>query len=1071
MLTNDARIPSPRPVPGDARPPPGLADTTPDQVRALLRAIPVGFAGSLIPAAILAWVFSAHVSPVALIAWFGWMVFAHAVRFVVWSPAHHDRELAQNAYRWLFWLRASTLLLGLSWAVLPLAMAPANPFDQLLIAAVISAIAGAGMAQLSADVPSVLLFILPPAVPTAARLFASPDPSLQAVGVLVLLYFIYLTLAAHRIQQSFLELSRLHSQASIQSLHDTLTGLPNRFALHLRLQDAIERAQRNGTEVAVAYLDLDDFKHVNDSFGHDAGDVLLRTAAKRWRAALRESEMVARLGGDEFVLVIESLDPEHPVKQLTALFDRVERVMAPPVTVAPHQTVRIGMTMGVARYPVDGTGADELLRRADAAMYQLKLRKATRHNWWQLGTRDPQPDQPEAPMSAYGTEAAAMLAEHAPLFEAINAQFIDAFYLDLDQDAEAKALLRELDEAQFTRLKASQSAYLRFIASSDTTLETLTQRARVLGVVHYLAGVSGSMLARTSVRYRTLLSERVAATRLPPQRRYRLLSVVGSRLQDELQAQFSAGEEVASTYLAVLSRPRPAPGTLWPDAVQHELNALAELRGIVLVTLRRLNRDGALVVEHSASAAGAHIPANLFDGNVLPEVDPGSPAGQSATSVAWRTEQIARIDSWLRDPRVLPWRDIGMRAGIHSHVAIPFSGPDNHVAGVVTVYGGQPNQFASPWMRQWGASVRHRMELIWAQSSTRPGPAVLSEQKTLRYREQLFAGGLEMYVQPIVNLQTGQVSHVEALARLRMPDGEIVSPGVFLPPLGDIELDRVFRAGLDQALDALQAWDAQGLSVDASINLPPSTLLDGDCALWVQESLNRHAVAPHRLSLELLEAQTIDPESQREAIQRLRDIGIRLSMDDLGSGYSSIERLSTFKFDTIKIDQSLIRRIHDRPIQTITLIGTLVLLGADLGQNVVVEGVEDAGMLEVATVFGAQYGQGYAIAAPMPVNRFADWVRGFAAPPGTGTSNLSTYAGALAFHWRYVHLSNNQHPADPASCPLGRFLEAQGYAGTDVAHWHDHVHSAADDAAAASAASSKLLNWLADKVMSERPDT
>ena len=1040
-------------------------DTAADQVRALLGTIPVGFAGSLIPAAVLAWIFRAKIPPAALWTWLGWMVAMHAARFLIWFPARRDPDFPRNARRWLHWLRATIFLLGISWAMLPLTLVSTAPFDELLLAAVIAAVAGASMAQLASDMASALLFVLPSAAAVTLRLFASHDAALQAIGDLAILYFAYLVLAGRRTQAAFLELSRLHTRASTQSLHDALTGLPNRLALNLRLSEAIARARRDGTEVAVGYLDLDDFKQVNDRFGHDAGDALLRAAARQWSLVLRESEVIARLGGDEFVLVIEDIDPARAVTQLTAVFERVRRAVAAPVPVGLQQSVQIVMTMGVARFPVDGTEPDLLLRRADAAMYQLKLQKATRRNWWQLGAHDPPADSPERPIDPYGSEAMAVLAESAPLFAQINAEFVEALYRDLDADAATRALLHHLDDAQFAALKQRQQVYLQRLVDPGTSRDELTRNAHRIGTVHFLGGVTVPTLAQASMRYRALLAERLGATRLAPGRRFRLLAVVESRAQDELQAQFAAGEAISHAYMATFSRPRPMPATLWPDAAQQELDALATLPGVVVVALRRLNRDGALVVERTACAAGTDIPTTLFDGNALPELDPGSPRGLSATSVAWRTQDIARIDSWAGDARVAPWKEAGMRVGVRSHVAIPFSGQDGHVAGVVTLYGGQSNQFASPWMQQWTAGVRRRLESIWGQCSVLPGVPVLAEDMAQRYREQLFAGGLEMYVQPIAHLRTGQVARVEALARLRMPDGTVVSPAVFLPPLGDIELDRVFRIGLDQALDALQAWDARGLGVDMSINLPPSTLLDPDCAHWVEESLRRHAIAPGRLTLELLEAQSTDPMAQTCAVQRLRDVGIRLAMDDLGTGYSSIERLSTFRFDAIKIDQSLIRQIHDRPLQTVTLIGTLVLLGADLGQSVIVEGIEDAAMLEVAAVFEADYVQGYAIAAPMPVAQFADWLGTHAGARGTGPLPLQTFAGALAYHWRYMHLNNGRHPSAADDCPLTRYLETQGQGGTDVDRWHARVHAGGPDAADASA---RLSEWLADQARGDR---
>lgn len=372
-------------------------DVAADLARVSLNSIPVGFAGGVIPAAVLAWVLRGQVPAPALLLWFAWMVLAHSARVAIWLASRPEAKLQGHAGLWLLRARVSVLVLGASWAVLPLFMFPTSPIDQLFMATVIAAVCGAGVAQQSSDAPSALLFMLPSAITMGARLLLSPEPLLQAAGYLAVLYFAYLALATRRIYASFLELSRLRANAERQSLYDPLTRLPNRSALSLRLNDALARAKREGTEVAVGYVDLDDFKRVNDTHGHDAGDALLREVAQRWRDALRETELIARLGGDEFAIVIENIDPDSALGQLTAVFDRVHQAVGTPISVALNQFVEIGMTMGVARYPIDGTDADMLLRQADEAMYQLKRQKATRTHWWQLGVKETQAPRHELP--------------------------------------------------------------------------------------------------------------------------------------------------------------------------------------------------------------------------------------------------------------------------------------------------------------------------------------------------------------------------------------------------------------------------------------------------------------------------------------------------------------------------------------------------------------------------------------------------------------------------------------------------------------------------------------------------
>lgn len=199
-----------------------------------------------------------------------------------------------------------------------------------------------------------------------------------------MLYFVFLFVATLRIQASYVELSRMRSLAAGQSLRDPLTGLPNRLALVEHLRAAISRARRSHNQVVVGYLDLDDFKRVNDKFGHAAGDHLMMEVASRWRSQLREGEVIARMGGDEFVFVIEGIARGSASLHVARAAERLKRELETPIAVNNSAALQVGMSMGVACYPSDGEDADRLLRHADSLMYELKQSKGTRAHWWKL---------------------------------------------------------------------------------------------------------------------------------------------------------------------------------------------------------------------------------------------------------------------------------------------------------------------------------------------------------------------------------------------------------------------------------------------------------------------------------------------------------------------------------------------------------------------------------------------------------------------------------------------------------------------------------------------------------------
>ena len=162
---------------------------------------------------------------------------------------------------------------------------------------------------------------------------------------------------------------REHDQAiEHQATHDLLTGLPNRALFLDRLALAIRRAERHRGRLAVMFVDLDKFKHVNDTLGHAAGDQLLRTVGTRLAQCVREADTVARLGGDEFVLLLD-----HPLGENTPALvaERVAGRLGEPVTLGGHEHVVTG-SIGISMYPDDGFQAEELLRQADLAMYRAK---------------------------------------------------------------------------------------------------------------------------------------------------------------------------------------------------------------------------------------------------------------------------------------------------------------------------------------------------------------------------------------------------------------------------------------------------------------------------------------------------------------------------------------------------------------------------------------------------------------------------------------------------------------------------------------------------------------------------
>jgi diguanylate cyclase (GGDEF)-like protein/PAS domain S-box-containing protein len=169
-----------------------------------------------------------------------------------------------------------------------------------------------------------------------------------------------------------IETQLLEKQQHLDHLahHDQLTGLPNRLYLSAHLPAAIAEAKKAGAMLAVLFLDLDRFKHINDSRGHEVGDKLLKTVAQRIRSTVRNEDDVVRMGGDEFIVVLKNIKGPQFVNETA---ERINEALAAPVVVDGRPLVTT-VSIGVSMYPRDGVDVGELLRHSDTAMYQAKDR-------------------------------------------------------------------------------------------------------------------------------------------------------------------------------------------------------------------------------------------------------------------------------------------------------------------------------------------------------------------------------------------------------------------------------------------------------------------------------------------------------------------------------------------------------------------------------------------------------------------------------------------------------------------------------------------------------------------------
>ena len=265
----------------------------------------------------------------------------------------------------------NSLLLGILWATLPLIFfADASPGGQVIIACLCAGMLGGGAFALACIPAAAIAFTAPIVVASAIAIGRSGDVAYALVAVLMVSYisvlwrgiYVYASQVVRRVAEQV--------KAEREVRRDELTSLPNRLAFFEELESAFLRLTRSHEQFAVLYLDLNDFKIVNDRCGHAAGDKLLVEVGGRLRESARQVDLVARLGGDEFAIVVVDVADAAIV---TALAARIVSSLDRPFLIDGRQ-IYTGACVGIALAPADGDNPEFLLKNADEALYDAKHR-------------------------------------------------------------------------------------------------------------------------------------------------------------------------------------------------------------------------------------------------------------------------------------------------------------------------------------------------------------------------------------------------------------------------------------------------------------------------------------------------------------------------------------------------------------------------------------------------------------------------------------------------------------------------------------------------------------------------
>ena len=370
-FVHDIHSPTDRPV----------GESLTELVTAVYRAMPMAMVAVIVIASVIAISMVDRVDNGRLLAW--WLL-STTVAVARWGGVLVFRRvsLEQFGLRYWYWIAVvGSLLSGALWGGMSWWVWPESSMYQALLVMMAGGIVAGAVTTLSPLLWAAIPFIVLATVPLALRFFISVETEVaNPIGLIILMFTLLTSVSAWRVNgliRANLEanLGRRQAERELQreAFFDPLTNLPNRRYFLDRLQQEFSRARRHGRTGALLFLDLDNFKTINDSLGHHIGDLLLREVAERLRARFRDEDVAGRLGGDEFVVLLPDVgaDPVVSVYEVEKVASQVRELLSEPYRVDEHDLF-VSASIGVALFPQEDDSYQDVLKHADTAMYRAK---------------------------------------------------------------------------------------------------------------------------------------------------------------------------------------------------------------------------------------------------------------------------------------------------------------------------------------------------------------------------------------------------------------------------------------------------------------------------------------------------------------------------------------------------------------------------------------------------------------------------------------------------------------------------------------------------------------------------
>ncbi len=696
---------------------------------------------------------------------------------------------------------------------------------------------------------------------------------------------------------------RQNRSLALASRTDPLTGCLNRRGFEERAEAEIATMRRRGGTGAIVMLDIDQFKPVNDTFGHAAGDELLCWVAHTLQTELRSADAVGRLGGDEFAALLPGISPEDAQASTARLADAL-RMRAPA-------------SIGLALYPADGLEFEQILRRADQRLY------ATRRHRTLPGKRGSERADGDLRAAAHPARSLDRLdvwdtaLQQLPAAEGSGsaADRLDLRTELLDQ-IDASVIVTDLQGTVLSWNSGAEALY------GWTSAEAVGTSARELIVPEDAAQAErlATELQRDG-RWDGELDVRRKNGEL-------FTAYVRNRLIFD-----DTGSPAAIVGLAVDVSARAAAEA----ELQHSRDfaaALTESMGEGLFTLDATGR-----ITHVNRAAESMLgwsEGELRGRRAAEAICPPGPDGEtcelsgSPLGEALEGQETLRIEDGVFRSRS------GAEVRV-AYTAAPFHAGEG-LQGLVVVF----------------QDVSERREREAEQRRDAETLACIN-----RVEDALAEDRFLLYAQPIVNLRTGETVQHELLLRMRERDGRIVAPGEFLPAA-----ERYALIGEIDWWVIKEATRLAGAGTPVELNISARSVGDPDVLEHIARCIEHRCVRPGTLVFEITETAVIEDESAAIAFcSRLQQLGCKIALDDFGTGYAGLSYLKRLPLDYLKLDIEFVRDLATSSASN-HVVQAMLTLAHDFQLKTVAEGVEDAATLELLQDLGVDFAQGYHLGHP-----------------------------------------------------------------------------------------------------------